>query len=130
MNCVTVKECFCSPDIELLVVGMRPYYLPQEIMYGIAVSVYIPLSADGEAACDVIHSIEAKLQTQQPNTFVVINGDFNRDNETLDLLYANVNEVYSASAPDKPWIITDLKGLLNKKKHAFTSGDRQKLRSI
>ena len=31
---------------------------------------------------------------------------------------------------NKPWIINDLKALLNKKKRAFRSGDREELRRV
>ena len=114
---VTMKERFCSPDIELLAVGIRPYYLPREFTSAIVIAVYIPPSADAAAASDVIHATASKLQTQHPNAFMAITGDFNhasldkvlptfyqyvdcptRDNKTLDLLYANVKDAYSATA--------------------------------
>lgn len=40
---VTVKEQICNQDIELLVVSLRPYYLPREFSHVFA--VYIPPSA-------------------------------------------------------------------------------------
>ena len=113
---VTVKETVCSRDIELLAVGLRPYYLPRELPHVIAVCVYIPPSADAATACDVIHSTIAGLQTQHPDAFYLISGDFNhatlestltnfyqfvdcptRKNRTIDLLYANIKEAYKAS---------------------------------
>jgi len=106
---VKMKERLCTPDIELLAVGMRPYYLPREFTSTIVIAVYIPLSADAVVACEVISSAAAKLQTEQPDAFMIITGDFNhalldktlnnfhkyvdcptRENKTLDLLYANV----------------------------------------
>ena len=39
---VNVKECLCTPDIELLAVGMRRYYLPRELMSTIVITIYIP----------------------------------------------------------------------------------------
>ncbi|KAK5862920.1 hypothetical protein PBY51_018268 [Eleginops maclovinus] len=116
---VTVKERFCSPDIELLAVVLRPFYLPREFHYAIVVVVVvnIPPSADAEVAGDIIHSTVAKLQTIHPNAFITIPGDFNhakldktlptftqyvkcptRDNNTLDLLYANTKNAYCATA--------------------------------
>ena len=74
---VTVKERHCTPDIELLAVGMRPYYLPREFTSTIIIAVYIPPSADAAAACEVISSTAAKLLTQHPDAFMVITGDFN-----------------------------------------------------
>ncbi|XP_014834141.1 PREDICTED: uncharacterized protein LOC106911834 isoform X2 [Poecilia mexicana] len=114
---INVKEKICTSDIELLTVGLRPYYLPREFTSVIVVVVYIPPSAVAAAAGDVINSTVAKLQTQHPDAFLAITGDFNhapldktfnnfqqyvdcptRDNKTLDLLYANAKDAYSASA--------------------------------
>lgn len=116
-NHIVVKERVCSPDIELLAVGLRPYYLPREFSHVIAIVVYIPPSANATTACDVIHSVTAGLQTMHQDAFVLILGDFNhvslnrtlltfsqfvdcptRGNKTLDLLYANVKEAYSCTA--------------------------------
>ena len=113
---VTVKEIVCDRDIELLAVGLRPYYIPREFSHAIAVVVYIPPRAHAETACDVIHSTIARLQTQHPDAFIAVSGDFNhvildstlpdfhqfvscptRKNRTLDLLYANVREAYTAT---------------------------------
>ena len=97
--------------------GMCPYYLPREFTSPITIAVYIPLSADAVVACEVISSATAKLQTEHPDAFMVITGDFNhaslnnilnnfhqyvdcptRDNKTLDLLYANAMDAYDATA--------------------------------
>ncbi|KAI4894907.1 hypothetical protein NFI96_007435 [Prochilodus magdalenae] len=113
---ITVKERICCPDIELLAVGLRPYYLPREFSHVVVVAVYIPPSANPTSACDVIHSTIARLQTQHPTAFIAISGDFNhvtmartlpnftqyvdcptREERTLDLLYANVKDAYSCS---------------------------------
>ena len=111
------KEIACTPDVELLAVGLRPYYLPREFSAVIIVVVYTPPSAVAGRACDVIHSTVADLQTRHPNALIIVNGDFNhvnisktltdftqyvtcstRGDKTLDLLYANVKEAYSATA--------------------------------
>lgn len=113
---VTVKHRVCSPDIELVAVGLRPYYLPREFTSVFAINVYIPPSGNAEAACDVIHTVTAGLQTQHPGAFIIITGDFKhaslsstlptffqfvkcatRENKTLDL-YANVKDAYSSTA--------------------------------
>ncbi|KAK0132030.1 hypothetical protein N1851_033180 [Merluccius polli] len=105
---VSVKGRVCSADIELVAVGLRPFYLPREFSSVIAITVYIPPSGKAEAACDVIHTVTAALKTKHPSAFIIITGDFNhvslsstlhtfyqfvtcttRDNKTLDLLYAN-----------------------------------------
>ena len=74
---VSVKERFCTPDIELLTAGMRPYYLPREFTSTIVIAIYIPPSADAAVACDVISYAAAKLQNEHPDAFMVITGDFN-----------------------------------------------------
>nr|XP_054594642.1 RNA-directed DNA polymerase from mobile element jockey isoform X1 [Nothobranchius furzeri] len=75
-----------------------------------------PPSANAEAACDSLHSVVSRLQTQSPRAFFIISGDFNhasldstmptftqyvtcltRGNNTLDLLYANAEKAYSSS---------------------------------
>lgn len=108
---VCVKERLCSSNVKLLAVGLRPYYLPREFTSAIVITVYIPPSADREAAADVINTRVSCLQTQQ-HPFV-INGDFNhvtlngslpgctqyvdchtRENNTLDFLYANAPDAY------------------------------------
>ena len=74
---VHVKNRLCTPDIELLTVGMRPYYLPREFTFAIIIGVYIPPSADAAVACDLIHSAVAQIQTQHPKEFIVITREFN-----------------------------------------------------
>ena len=63
----TVAIALYSPDIELLTVEMRPYYLPREFTSAILIHVYVPPSADAALACDVTHSAVA---------FTIITGDF------------------------------------------------------
>ncbi|KAI4874712.1 hypothetical protein NFI96_009725 [Prochilodus magdalenae] len=114
---ITVKEVICQPDIELCVVGMRPYYLPREFTKVVMCAVYVPPSANADVACDVINSAIARVQNQSPNAFIAVSGDFNhtslssclptftqfvkcstRENRTLDLLYANVKAAYNSKA--------------------------------
>ncbi|TWW73670.1 hypothetical protein D4764_15G0010660 [Takifugu flavidus] len=237
---IHVKERVCSPDVELIAIGLRPYYLPREFTNVIAITVYIPPTGKADSACDVIHSVTADLQTKHPGAFILITGDFNhaslkstlptfhqyvqcstRDRKTLDLLYANITNAYTSTAlpplgksdhnlvllspsytpvvqqqpvtvrtvmkwsdgamdclrdalettnwsalcephgedldgltdcvsdyikfctensvptkkvrcypNNKPWVTSDLKALLNKKKRAFTAGDPAELRSV
>ncbi|XP_029924039.1 uncharacterized protein LOC115371064 [Myripristis murdjan] len=74
---ITIKEQLCCRDIELLAVGMRPYYLPREFSHVIAIAAYIPPSANADAACDVLHSVTSRLQTEHPQALFLISGDFN-----------------------------------------------------
>ncbi|TWW68206.1 hypothetical protein D4764_19G0000040 [Takifugu flavidus] len=110
---ITIKEQHCCKDIELLAISMRPHYLPREFTHALAVVVYIPPSANADAACDVLLSAVSRLQTQHPDALLLISGDFNhaspssslpkftqyvtchtRNNKTLDLFYANTKEAY------------------------------------
>ncbi|KAK0139096.1 hypothetical protein N1851_024385 [Merluccius polli] len=77
---VTTKDITCTPDVELLAVGLRPYYLPREFSAAIVVIVYTPSSAVAARACDIIHSTVADLQTRHPNALIIVNGDFNHVN--------------------------------------------------
>ena len=113
---VTVKKVLCCRDLELLAVSLRPYYLPREFSHVIALCVYIPPSADAATACEKIHTVTARLQTQHPEALVIISGDFNhasldstlaafhqavdcptRNNRTIDLLYINVRDAYRST---------------------------------
>ena len=38
---INIKEWIFSPDIKLLAVGLRPYYLPREFSHTINVAVYV-----------------------------------------------------------------------------------------
>ncbi|XP_054643394.1 uncharacterized protein LOC129187756 isoform X1 [Dunckerocampus dactyliophorus] len=74
---ICVKEQLCTRDVELLVVSMRPYYLPREFSHVIAMTVYIPPSAVAAAAVEQIHTIVSQLQNQHPQSLLLISGDFN-----------------------------------------------------
>ena len=82
----------------------------------ITICVYIPPRADAAIPCEKIHSVTARLQTQHPEAFIIISGDFNhitldttlavfnqvvdcptRNNRTIDLLYLNVRDAYRAT---------------------------------
>ncbi|KAK2850760.1 hypothetical protein Q5P01_007036 [Channa striata] len=74
---ITVKQQLCSKDVELVAVCVRPYYLPKEFSHVLAVTVYVPPSADTTAACERVHSTVSQLQTQHPQALILISGDFN-----------------------------------------------------
>lgn len=112
---VSVKMVLCCRDLELLAVSLQPYYLPREFSHVITVCVYILPSAHAATACGKIHTVTARLQTQHPEAFFLISGDFNhatlesthaaffqfvncptRKKRTIDLLYANVRDAYRA----------------------------------
>ena len=74
---MTVKERICCPDIELLSVGFRAFYAPREFPYTVIIIVNIPPRAALTTTCDVIHDAVARIQTQHPEAFIGITGDFN-----------------------------------------------------
>lgn len=74
---ICVKERVCNPNIKLLAIGLRPDYLPREFTSVVRISVYTPPFGNMEAACDVISTVTAGLQTKKPGTFIIITGDFN-----------------------------------------------------
>ena len=74
---VTVKEMFCSQDTELLAVSVRQYYMPWEFSHAIAIVIYVPPRAHTDMACNVVHSVVSRLQTQHPEALILVSGVFN-----------------------------------------------------
>lgn len=112
---VKVRMAVCTKHIELLAVGLRPYYLPREISLFIIKIAYISPDANAAQMYDIISSVTADLLTQNPAAFMAVMGDFNhtnlstvlptfkqyvncitRDNKTLDMFYANATEAYNS----------------------------------
>ena len=116
-NC-TVRERFCSRDLELLVVSFRPFYLPREFGQITVILAYVPgpdYDLAGERIAEAYNNAIAK-STDQP---IFILGDFNqcklsryipglhqyvsvktRLNATLDKCYGNIDNAYvSKSRP-------------------------------
>ena len=110
---VVVKQSLCTPNLELLAVQCRPFYLPREFGCIIFICVYIPPSANTTTAADEIHDIVYTTADRKPNSAVIILGDFNscklekvlptfeqyvlaptRENKTLDLVYSNISNAY------------------------------------
>lgn len=90
--------------------------MPREFSYAIVLVIYICPRANAEVACDVIRSAVAQIQTQHPKDLMLISGDFNhvtlektlpafhqfvdfktRGNRTINLMYTNVKDAYSAT---------------------------------
>lgn len=114
---VTVKERLSDVNIELLVVSCRPYYLPREISHVVLIVVYIPPSATGKLATDIISRTTHELQRSSPDALFIITGDFNhcslsavlpsfrqmvkcptRGKKTIDLFYTNIKDSFVSSA--------------------------------
>ncbi|XP_071852105.1 uncharacterized protein [Apostichopus japonicus] len=115
-NNVTTKQYLCSTNVEDLVAGLRPYYLPRECSHVIHLATYVPNRSVARAAANELSALIQDLETAHPNAFVVIYGDFNHcslrktsvnyyqhvhcpthGEATLELCYSNVKEAYVAS---------------------------------
>lgn len=70
------RSKFCSRNIELLAVSMRLYHLHREFLHVIAVTAYVPPSANPEKTCDTLLSVVRRLQTQSAQALFLISGDF------------------------------------------------------
>ncbi len=114
---IKVHERICNPDLELLTLSARAFYLPREFSTVVLSCVYVPPSANVKAAAEqVAHNTQAMLG-KYPDAPVLILGDFNscqldyvlpafkqyvdvptRFNKTIDLCYSNIQEAYKARA--------------------------------
>ena len=117
-NC-TVKRTLCTPDIELLSISCRPFYLPREFSTIFAVLVYVPPSANYTVAAETITQHMNELDNLSPSAPKLLLGDFNgcslrtyiptykqyvtcmtRGNKIIDLCYCNIKNAYkSVSKP-------------------------------
>ena len=112
---VTVRERICTPDVELLSVSLRPFYLPREFPQLFITVVYIHPRAHAPSACKTVYDVVQKLQSISPEAPAFILGDFNhvslkksvpyfhqyvtcptRRDKTLDLCYGSVKEAYKS----------------------------------
>lgn len=78
-NNVTVREKICLPDIELLTILVRPYYLPREFPQVFLLVVYIHPKANTTNANEVF-SVLQRLQSISPDAPCLVVGDFNHSN--------------------------------------------------
>ena len=103
----------CTPDLEILSLKLRPYYMPREFTNIFLNVVYIPPQADTIIASEKIADYVNEQQTKSPDSVVLITGDFNqctlesslptfgqfvnvptRNEKTIDLCYCNIKESY------------------------------------
>lgn len=113
--CTSVREKICLPDIELMSVSLRPFYLPLEFPQIFLTVVYIHPRANATTACTVISDVVQKLQSLSPDAPNFILGDFNhvtlkktlrdfyqyvtcptRRGKTLDLCYGTIKDAYKS----------------------------------
>ncbi|KAK7884958.1 hypothetical protein WMY93_028081 [Mugilogobius chulae] len=82
---VVVRETLCTPDIELLSVSLRPYYLPREFPQLFVSVVYIHPRADADAATQLITNTVRRFQRISPDAPNLVMGDFNHCNPAKSL---------------------------------------------
>ncbi len=114
-NSVVVRESLCSPDIELLSVSLRPFYLPREFPQLFVTLVYIHPRANVDTATKSIVDTVHRLQSITPDAPNLIMGDFNqckpgkslnnfyqyvtcptRNTKCLDLCYGSIKGAYKS----------------------------------
>ncbi|PIK47650.1 hypothetical protein BSL78_15480 [Apostichopus japonicus] len=109
-NNLSVKQKICTPDIESLTIGLRPFYLPREFTQILVTAVYIHPKANADNAHNQLKATINRIENSHPDAVNLIMGDFNhckiddllptytqyidlptRNNTTLDMCYGNVN---------------------------------------
>lgn len=70
----------CTPNLELLSIMCRPFYLPREFTSVIISAVYIPPQADTDTALCELHEALTQHQTQHRDAALIVSGDFNSAN--------------------------------------------------
>ncbi len=114
-NNAAVLSKHCSSLVEFMFVKCRPFYLPREFTAIVIVAVYIPPRANAKDALRELYSAISEQQTNNPDGFFIIAGDFNhanlktvlpkfyqhvnfatRGNNTLDFVYTTEKNAYKA----------------------------------
>ncbi|GFR90791.1 endonuclease domain of the non-LTR retrotransposon LINE-1 [Elysia marginata] len=72
-----VKYTICNPDIELLTLSPRPYYLPKEFTHVLITNVYDSPSANGSSAANQLATHIYDMESQHPDALKIVTGDFN-----------------------------------------------------
>ena len=110
---ICVKQSHCSPDVEYITVGLRPFYLPREFPQIFVTVVYIQPKADSATASSILAQHVQELEKKSPDAVKLIMGDFNecdlkhvmphyhqyvniptRGHRTLDKCYGNIPDAY------------------------------------
>ena len=79
--CMISKEVsrFCSPDVEYVMIGCRPHYLPREFSSIFFVAVYLPPQTDDgtKTALNELYTAISKQENAHPEVPLLVAGDFN-----------------------------------------------------
>lgn len=74
----SIKEKICTIDYELLIVGLRPFYLPRKFGQIFVFVVYVPPQANVKVASENIAAKVNDIENGSPDSAKVISGDFNQ----------------------------------------------------
>ena len=62
-NNMSLKHKVCTPNVELLTVSVRPYYIPREFSHVFVSTVYMPPSANAKGAANSVSYTHLTLPT-------------------------------------------------------------------
>ena len=115
----TVKRILCTPDIELLSISCRPFYLPREFCTIFAVLVDVPPSTNYTVAAETITKHMNEFVNLSPSAPKLLLSDVSgcslrtylptckhyvtcatRGKKTINLCYCNMKNAYKS--PSKP----------------------------
>lgn len=111
----TTRESVCNPNIELVCLSLRPFYLPREFGNILLCTAYIPPGGNAAKAASIIADCVHSQLKQTPEAPCFILGDFNhckleatlpgfsqyvncstRGKNILDKCYGNIKNAYTA----------------------------------
>ena len=70
----------CSPHLEHVMIGCRPFRLPIEFTAVVLTAVYIPPHANNKTALDELYGVINRTETSRPEAAFIMAGDFNTAN--------------------------------------------------
>ncbi|CAM4567741.1 unnamed protein product [Leuciscus chuanchicus] len=114
---IKIHSIICTPDVEILTLSLRPFYLPREFPTVIFGCVYCPPDANIQAAAELIAENANSMLSKYPRAPVFYMGDYNncsldsvlpsfhqyvhcptRKGNVLDLCYGNVLDAFTVRA--------------------------------
>ncbi|KAJ8363033.1 hypothetical protein SKAU_G00118640 [Synaphobranchus kaupii] len=75
-NNIKIYSVVCTPNVEMLTLSLRPFHLPREFPTVVIICIYIPPSANVNAAAELVATDANSIQGKYPEVPVFIVGDF------------------------------------------------------